>query len=68
MIKAGRGWVMAGLMAAAVGSSAISVGMVWADDDQMVGDARLLGADDRDDRNWLSFGQDYRNQRFSALD
>jgi alcohol dehydrogenase (cytochrome c) len=32
-----------------------------------VDDARLLAAGDQDDRNWITFGQDYSNQRFSAL-
>lgn len=58
------GWAIVGLMAVSVGV-VVSVSMVWANDGQMVGDARLLGAADRDR---LSFGQDYRNQRFSALD
>ncbi len=55
------GWAIVGLMA-------VSVDMVWARGDQIVSNARLLGAGDHDDRDWLSFGQDYRNQRFSALD
>src|SRR5690606_22403738 len=32
-----------------------------------VDDARLLAAGDQDDANWITFGPDYRNQRFSSL-
>ena len=48
--------------------AAISLGFGAAADDGLVDDRRLLAAGDRDDRNWLTFGQDYRNQRFSSLD
>jgi alcohol dehydrogenase (cytochrome c) len=33
----------------------------------LVDDARLLAANDDTDANWITFGQDYRNQRFSNL-
>jgi glucose dehydrogenase len=33
----------------------------------MVDDRRLLAANDTNDDNWITFGQDYRNQRFSSL-
>ena len=32
-----------------------------------VDDQRLLGASDQTDADWIMFGQDYRNQRFSSL-
>jgi len=33
-----------------------------------VDDKRLLAANDQtEDNNWINFGQDYRNQRFSSL-
>lgn len=33
----------------------------------LVDDRRLLAANDGADENWITFGQDYRNQRFSSL-
>ena len=32
-----------------------------------VDDQRLLAASDQTDNNWIMFGRDYRNQRFSSL-
>ena len=33
----------------------------------LVDDQRLSAANDQTDANWITFGQDYRNQRFSSL-
>src|SRR5262245_44591215 len=33
----------------------------------LVDDARMRAANDTTDANWIMFGQDYRNQRFSSL-
>lgn len=33
----------------------------------LVDDARMRAADDAGDANWIMFGQDYRNQRYSRL-
>ncbi len=54
---------IAAMLAAAVGMG----GNALAQQGQ-VDDARLLAAGDQDDANWITFGQDYRNQRFSSLD
>src|SRR5438552_2422530 len=52
------GLASAGLTSAALGQAATK---------GLVDDKRLVAANDTTDADWITFGQDYRNQRFSAL-
>jgi alcohol dehydrogenase (cytochrome c) len=55
-------WLV-GIALATVGSGA----MAQIETRGHVDDQRLLAANDQTDANWITFGQDYRNQRFSSL-
>jgi alcohol dehydrogenase (cytochrome c) len=55
--------MLAGIALAAIGTSA----MAQVDTRERVDDQRLLASNDQTDANWITFGQDYRNQRFSSL-
>jgi alcohol dehydrogenase (cytochrome c) len=56
------GWLL-GIAVAALSSGAAA----QVETRGIVDDRRLLSASDQTDANWITFGQDYRNQRFSGL-
>jgi alcohol dehydrogenase (cytochrome c) len=68
MISAPRRWTGPALVWVVAAAVTCGGNAGAAADDGLVDDPRLLAAGDQDDRNWLTFGQDYRNQRFSTLD
>src|SRR4051812_12691099 len=69
--SARRSNTLAGIARAALAGTALlgTIGFAGAQTTAgMVDDKRMLAANDQtDENNWINFGQDYRNQRFSAL-
>src|SRR5260370_25879942 len=62
-VNAGPLGMLAGIAIAAIGPGAMAqVGSGGHVDDQ-----RLLASNDQTDANWITFGRDDRNQRFSSL-
>src|SRR5262245_29681213 len=67
MLKRGSApWHLAVLLGVALAAGG-SGSMAQVDTRGLVDDRRLLAANDDTDADWITFGQDYRNQRFSNL-
>jgi PQQ-dependent dehydrogenase (methanol/ethanol family) len=62
-LHAGHIATLAGIALAAIGTGA----MAQVETRGHVDDQRLLASNDPSDANWITFGRDYRNQRFSSL-